>query len=82
MTLNPLWGAAFSICMLIVSTLGAAGAYFTTLFGETSSVKILAGLAILNIVNNAINTVLHMIPSKPGAANEFPLGPSAPTSLK
>lgn len=77
MTLNPLYGVVFSICMLIVSALGAAGAYFTTLFGESASVKIMAGLAILNIVNNAINAVLHMIPSKAGASSEFPLGPKS-----
>jgi len=29
-------------------------------------------------VGNAVNAVLHAIPSKPGAANEFPLGPAAP----
>jgi hypothetical protein len=81
MTLNPIYGIVFSVCMLIVSALGAAGAYFTTLFGEAASVKILAGLAILNIVNNAINAVLHMIPSKAGAASEFPLGPSAPSPM-
>lgn len=76
MTLNPMWGVAFSLVMVIVSALGTAGAYFTTLFGESTSSKIIATVAILNVVNGAVNGILHMIPSKPGAADQFPLGPS------
>lgn len=75
MTLDPRISAIFSMVMLIVSALGAAGVYFTTLFGASASVKIVAGLAVLNIANNAINTVLHLIPSKTGASDQFPLGP-------
>jgi hypothetical protein len=75
MTLDPRISAGFSMIMLVVSALGAAGVYFTTLFGASASEKIIAGLAILNIANNAINTVLHLIPSKTDAPSQFPLGP-------
>lgn len=78
MTIDPRWGVYFSVIMLVVSALGVCGTQFTTLFGPDMSTKILAGLAVLNAVNGAVNTVLHMIPSKSGAANEFALGPAAP----
>ncbi len=75
MTIDPRFGFWFSIVMSIVATLGVCGAYFTTLFGPHTSEMILAGLAILNAINSAINAILHAIPSKPGSAAEFPLGP-------
>jgi hypothetical protein len=75
MTIDPRVGFYFSIVMAIMSALGICGTQLTTLFGDTESAKILAGLAVLNAVNGAVNAILHAIPSKPGAANEFPLGP-------
>lgn len=75
MTIDPRFGFWFSIVMTVVSTLGVCGAYFTTLFGDSTSAKILAGLAILNAINSAINAILHAIPAKANSANEFALGP-------
>ena len=75
MTLDPRIGVYFSIGAAIISVLLLCGAEFTTLFGTVSTEKLLAALAIVNAVVNAINGVLHMIPSKPNATNEFPLGP-------
>lgn len=75
MTIDPRVGFWFSIVMAIVSALGVCGTQLTTLFGDAMANKILAGIVVLNAVNGAINAILHAIPSKPGSANEFPLGP-------
>ena len=77
MTVDPRVGFWFSIVMAIVSALGICGTQLTTLFGDVMANKILAAIVMLNVVNSAINAILHAIPSKPGAANEFPLGPKA-----
>lgn len=78
MTINPKWGMWMSIVAAVVSALMLCGAQFTTLFGETSELKILAILVIFNAIINGVNAVLHMIPSQSGAvgASQFPLGPS------
>lgn len=78
MTIDPRVGFWFSIVMAIVSALGICGTQLTTLFGDVMANKILAAIVMLNVINSAINAILHAIPSKPGAANEFPLGPSVP----
>jgi hypothetical protein len=79
MTIDPRFGFWFSIVMTVVATLGVCGAYFTTLFGPHTSEMILAGLAILNAINSAINAILHAIPSKPGSSADFALGPKTAT---
>lgn len=81
MTIDPRFGFWFSIVMTIVATLGVCGAYFTTLFGPHTSEMILAGLAILNAINSAINAILHAIPAKANSASEFPLGPKVVSVL-
>lgn len=77
MTIDPRVGFWFSIAMAIVSALGLCGTQFTTMFGDPTAAKIMAAIVLLNVINSAINAVLHAIPSKPGAANEFALGPKA-----
>lgn len=77
MTVDPRVGFWFSIVMAIVSALGICGTQLTTLFGDVMANKILAGIVVLNVINGAINAILHAIPSKPGSANEFPLGPKS-----
>ena len=81
MIVSPKWGVYLSIIAAIVSVLVLCGAEFTTLFGATSTNKILAALGIINAVINGVNGVLHMIPasvsSSPTTANQFPLGPKA-----
>lgn len=73
MTVDPKYGAYLSIIAAIVSVLVLCGAEFTTLFGDIATAKILAALGIANAVINAVNGVLHMIPSKLDA--QFLLGP-------
>jgi hypothetical protein len=73
MTLDPKWGVIMSLGAAIISVLLLCGAEFTTLFGQVATDKILAGLGIFNVVVNAVNGVLHFIPSKPDAT--FLLGP-------
>ncbi len=77
MTIDPRIGFYFSIAMAVISALGVGGTYFTTLFGADTANKILAGLALLNAINGSVNAILHAIPSKANAANEFPLGPKS-----
>jgi hypothetical protein len=77
MTIDPRIGLYFCLISAIGSALVLCGAEFTTLFGSVETARILAGLAIFNVIVNAVNGVLHMIPSKANAANEFPLGPKA-----
>lgn len=78
MTIDPRIGFYLSIVLAVISFLAGAGTQFTTLFGEHTANIILSVCVLLLGVGNAVNAVLHAIPSKPGAANEFPLGPAAP----
>ncbi len=79
MTIDPRIGFWFSVTAALVSGLLLSGAELTTLFGDVSTAKILATLGIGNVVINALNAVLHAIPSAPPAtadsANKFLLGP-------
>lgn len=75
MTIDPRVGFWFSIVMAIVSALGICGTQLTTIFGDVMANKVLAAIVVLNVINGAINAILHAIPSKPGSANEFALGP-------
>jgi hypothetical protein len=77
MTIDPRVGMWLSITAAVVSVLVLCGAEFTTLFGETETAKILAGLGILNALMNGVNGVLHMIPSTPNDSKAFALGPKA-----
>ena len=79
MTINPKYGMWISIVAAIVSALLLCGAEFTTLFGASVDAMIMAGLGIANVIINAVNAVLHMIPSQTGpvGAAQFPLGPKA-----
>jgi uncharacterized membrane protein HdeD (DUF308 family) len=76
MTIDPRWGMWISIIAAILSFLVGAGATFTDLFGPEVSKTIVGVAVLLNGVINAINAVLHAVPSKPGAFNEFPLAPA------
>lgn len=77
MTINPKWGSYISLAAAVISVLLLCGTELTTLFGATAETKILAALGIFNVVINAVNGVLHMIPSVsgPAGAAQFPLGP-------
>jgi hypothetical protein len=75
MTVDPRWGLWLSIFLAIVGALAGAGTQFTTLFGQTTANAVLALCVLLMTVGNAINAVLHAIPSGPPKSGEFPLGP-------
>ena len=76
MTVDPRIGMWLSIVLAVMGFLGGAGSQFTDLGLSPATVKaILAGDVLLLGIGNAVNAVLHAIPSKQGAGNEFPLGP-------
>lgn len=77
MTINPKVGMWFSIVLAVIGALAGAGTEFTTIFGEHVANEILAANSLLLAAGTAVNAILHMIPSQPGAAGaaEFPLGP-------
>ena len=75
MTIDPRWGFYLSIFLAVIGAGAACGTQWTTIFGEHTANSILAVDALILSVGNAANAVLHAIPSKPGAADEFPLGP-------
>lgn len=77
MTVDPRVGMWISIIAAVVSALVATPTEFTNIFGEHTANIILGVLGLVNTVILAANAVLHMIPSKPGTAAEFPLGPPA-----
>jgi len=77
LTLDPRVGFYFSIVLAICTALAALGTQYTTLFGEATADKILAGMAIANAVGGAVNAILHAIPSgsTPADQAKFMLGP-------
>lgn len=77
MTIDPRVGLYLSIFLAVVGFFAGAGTQLTTLFGEHTANAVLAVVVLILGAGNAINAVLHAIPSKPGSANEFPLGPKA-----
>lgn len=75
MTIDPRIGMWLSIALAVIGFLSGAGTQLTAIFGPQATNIILAVAVLLMGLGNAVNAVLHMIPSKPGATNEFPLGP-------
>lgn len=77
MTVDPRIGMWLSIALAALAFLATAGTQLTTIFGEHTANAILA-LSVLALgIGNAVNAVLHAIPSQNGpvAAQQFPLGP-------
>lgn len=77
MTIDPRVGFYLSVALAIIGAVAGASAQLTTIFGEHTTNIIVAANTMVLTVGSAVNAVLHAIPSKPGAANEFPLGPKA-----
>ena len=75
MTLDPRVGMYLSIVLAVIGALAGASTQLTTIFGEHTASIILALAVLLLTVGNAINAVLHAIPSKSGSDSKFPLGP-------
>lgn len=78
MTVNPKWGMWLSILLAVIAVLAGGSTQLTTLFGEHTANAILAISVLLLGAGNAVNAVLHAIPSQsgPAGASEFPLGPT------
>lgn len=75
MTIDPRVGFWFSIVLAIIAFIATAGTELTTIFGQVTATRILAASTLLLGVGNAVNAVLHAIPSKPNQDAKFLLGP-------
>lgn len=77
MTIDPRVGMWLSILLALIGVLASSATQLTTIFGEHTTSVILAITTLLMTAGNAINAVLHAIPSQntPDAAKQFPLGP-------
>lgn len=75
MTIDPRIGFWFSIVLAAIGALTGVATQLTTIFGEHTSNVIIAVCVALLAVGSGVNAILHAIPSKSGAASEFPLGP-------
>lgn len=75
MTIDPRVGLYLSIALAAIGFFSGASTQLTTIFGEHTSNIILASASLIMGVGNAVNAVLHAIPSQPNKPNEFPLGP-------
>ncbi len=80
MTIDPRVGFYLSIALAVIGVLASSATQLTTIFGEHTTSVILAITTLIMTAGNAMNAVLHAMPSKPGAANEFPLGPKPPVT--
>ena len=73
MTLDPRWSIYLNLAM--VALIGVGG-YLAT---NTAFMNTKAGMVTALVIGCAIagiNAILHAVPSKPGATEQFPLGPS------
>lgn len=78
MTIDPRVGFYFSIALAGLGFLSGAGATLTDLFGADHARMVLGITTLLLGFGNAVNAVLHAIPSKQNADKEFYLGPKEP----
>ena len=83
MTVDPRIGMWLSVGLAIIGALAGSTAQLTTILGDHQAQIVLALAVLLLTVGNAVNAVLHAIPSSipttTKAANKFPLGPKAST---
>ena len=79
MTVDPRIGFWLSIALAIIGVLAAGTTQLTTIFGEHTANIVLAISALILGAGNAVNAILHAIPSGPNTAHEFPLGPTTGT---
>jgi MFS superfamily sulfate permease-like transporter len=68
MQVDPRYGFWLSIVAAVVSALIAGAANLTDVFGASTAHKVNAVLILANTIINAVNAVLHAIPSGPGPA--------------
>ena len=81
MTIDPRWGFYISIALAVFGVLATSTTQLTTIFGEHTTNIIIAISMMIMTVGNALNAILHGLPSAvpkdPAMAHEFPLGPAA-----
>lgn len=77
MTVDPRYGMWLSIATAILLFLAGASSTLTDLFDPSTAKKVVAAATLLGGVMSAISAVLHAIPSQPGAAQQFLLGPKS-----
>jgi len=79
MTIDPRVGFYLSLALAIIGAVAGAATQITTIFGEHSAQIILASCVLLMTIGNAVNAVLHAIPSSvpstPKEESKFFLGP-------
>lgn len=75
MTIDPRVGFWLSIALAIIGVVAAGSTQLTTIFGEHTANIVLAITMLVLGAGNAVNAILHAIPSGPNKENEFPLGP-------
>lgn len=80
MTIDPRIGMWLSVITAVLMFLAGASTSLTDLFDPAIAKKIVAAGTFFGGLISSVNAVLHAIPSKPGALNEFPLGPKSPTT--
>jgi hypothetical protein len=64
MTVDPRFGFWLSIALAVVGALAGASTQLTTIFGPHTAEVILALSVLLLTAGNAVNAVLHAIPSQ------------------
>jgi hypothetical protein len=76
-TINPKWGIALSVLLAVLAFLATSQDTISELFGPNATPKVIALITLTLGIGNAINAVLHAIPSQsgPAGAAQFPLGP-------
>ena len=79
MTVDPRVGFWLSVVLAIIGVMAAGSTQLTTIFGEHAANIVLAISALVLGAGNAVNAILHAIPSeKPSTtadAAKFMLGP-------
>jgi hypothetical protein len=77
MTIDPRVGFYLSVVLAVIGVLAISGTTLTDMFGPHVTKIILSSSTLLLAIGNAVNAVLHAIPSKttPAALEEFYLGP-------
>jgi hypothetical protein len=75
MTIDPRVGLWISVVAAVLMFTAGASSTLTDLFDVHTAKVIVAGSTFFGGIISAVNAVLHAIPSKAGATEEFPLGP-------
>ena len=80
MTIDPRVGFWLSIALAAIGAIAGAATQLTAIFGTHAAEMILASAVLLLTIGNAVNAVLHAIPSKRTAIAQesFYLGSGKP----